>query len=764
MDNCRRLQIQLIESEFPLQQPTLACVRDDLSHGELVRRADDQTDHRLPGAAFAAKELDAQGATPENRAVGPINRRKSNGGRRAARHGMKSGRSEPSIKPREGKMGMLSKTSPRGRRDVLAVALYLASFAPAVLLVAVSQAETRPDGKDDAPPAAARADRAALMPAAERLKVDVSYLADDAREGREPGTQGIEAAARYIATTFQDAGLKPAAGGDGFFQPFSISGRPTLDGNPALAIQGPGAEGLEGRLNTDFRPLAIGTSAALDNVPVVFAGYGITAKEPGRLDYDDYARIDVKGKVVLVLRREPHPADPGNPFHGPENTKYATFQHKATNAFQHGAAGVLLVNDVEGSGAGADALLGFNAAGSEPNSNIPFVMLTREFGDKLLAAAGEPGLAQLETELNADLKPRTHQLKGVLVREQFVVKENGIPTRNVVGVLEGVGPHAGETVVIGGHYDHLGHGGLMSGSLAFLSRQIHNGADDNASGTAMVLELARRLGARRDALPRRVVFIAFSGEEKGLLGSRYYVEHPLFPLESTVMMVNCDMVGRLNDKNDLTMIGTGTTPGIDVLVAALGKSAGLNVKTIAAMTDGFGGSDHESFYNKNVPVLFAFTGIHGDYHRPSDDSDRINYAGMGRIADYLELIALDIIRRPERPSFTRLTQSHAANPAVGRPPTTLGVMPDYGHEETDGLKLADVRAGGAAEKAGLKGGDLIIKLGDKPVSSIRDYMETMGRFRGGETIEVVVKREGKPITFKVTVEGNANKAAASPHN
>src|SRR5262249_10176277 len=191
--------------------------------------------------------------------------------------------------------------------------------------------------------------------------------------------------------------------------------------------------------------------------------------------------------------------------------------------------------------------------------------------------------------------------------------------KKCVGVREGAGPLAEETIVVGAHYAHLGHGG--SGSLAFLSRDIHNGADDNASGTAMVLEMARRLARRPDPPPRRVVFIAFSGEERGLLGSRHYVEHPLFPLDRTVMMVNFDMAGRRNDRKELTMIGTGTVPGMDELVTALGKSSGLKVRTIEGLTDGFGGSDHQSFYDKNVPVLFAFTGVHSDYHRPSDDSD-----------------------------------------------------------------------------------------------------------------------------------------------
>ena len=245
----------------------------------------------------------------------------------------------------------------------------------------------------------------------------------------------------------------------------------------------------------------------------------------------------------------------------------------------------------------------------------------------------------------------------------------------MIGVLEGSGPQADETVVVGGHYDHLGRGGLMSGSLALLSPDIHNGADDNASGTSMMLEMARRLAARRDPLPRRVVFIAFSGEERGLLGSQYYVDHPLYPLASTVMMVNFDMVGRLNGKNELTMIGHGLDSRASTRWSTpWARTSGLTIKKITGLTDGFGGSDHQSFYAKNIPILFAFTGVHADYHRPSDDSDRINYAGMARIADYVELLLLDVVRRPERPQFTKLAgarartarQAQSASAGIGR--------------------------------------------------------------------------------------------------
>jgi hypothetical protein len=282
----------------------------------------------------------------------------------------------------------------------------------------------------------------------------------------------------------------------------------------------------------------------------------------------------------------------------------------------------------------------------------------------------------------------------------------------------------------------------------------------------MVMEMARRLAARRDPPPRRVVFMAFSGEERGQLGSQYYVRHPLFPLEETVMMINCDMVGRLNAKNELTMIGTGTTPGEDAIVDALGKSAGLTIKKVSGSSIAFGGSDHESFYNKQIPVLFAFTGLHGDYHRPSDDSERINFIGMERIADYLELLALDIVRRPERPVF--LTIAPKARPSGPKGPTgpasprdpargpssiSVGTRPDYDYAAGDGLRLSGVREGSPAEKGGLKEGDLIIRFGGKAVGTIYDYMAAMEACKPGDQVEVVVKRQGREVRLQVIPEG-----------
>jgi hypothetical protein len=607
-------------------------------------------------------------------------------------------------------------------------------------------------------------------PAEARLKSDVSYLADDQRDGRAPGTAGIEAAADYIALAMKRAGLKPAAGADGYFQLFPIKGRAKLGNVQQLAFAGPEGKLLEAGLNADYSLMPISVAGTLAKVPIVFAGYGITAKDKSHtLDYDDYAGIDVKGKAVIILRREPRQHDDASPFDGKNDSKYATFQHKATNAFQHGAVAIFLVNNLAGLEGNRDSLINFNSGRVGGDSNIPFLMLSRALVDKLLADAGEPSLEELENRIDEDTRPHSFEFKDWVTNAQVSIDLPQVWTKNVVGVLEGAGPHAAETVVIGGHYDHLGHGGAMSGSLAFLSRDIHNGADDNASGTAMVIELARRLGGRSDPLPRRVVFMAFSGEERGLLGSHYYVEHPLYPLEETVMMINCDMVGRLNSRSELTMIGTGTTRGIDALVDALGFSAGLKIKKISSTNDGgFGGSDHESFYNKGIPVLFAFTGLHGDYHRPSDDSDRINYGGMARIADYLELIALDVIRRPERPAYVTMARKaqvpQGGDPARGSSGVYFGSVPDYSEEgKGDGVKLSGVTEGSPADKAGVKAGDVVVRFDGLAVRTLGDYTESLFRHKPGDKIAVVVKRKGNELELQVTLGSRGGRTPALSH-
>ncbi|GIW89022.1 MAG: hypothetical protein KatS3mg108_3346 [Isosphaeraceae bacterium] len=498
----------------------------------------------------------------------------------------------------------------------------------------------------------------ALSPAETRLLADVSYLADDRREGRGLATQGIDEAADFLGFAFREIGLKPAPGLDGFFQPFTVRGETRIAEPTTLAITTPTGT-LSLQTGETFVPLAIGSAGQGENRPVVFAGYGITAKDQtAGLDYDDYAGIDVQGKVVLILRREPNPpAGSNSPFAGEEPTPFATFTAKVANATAHGAQAVLMVNDAS-SAAHADTLLDFNA--TPRGGTIPFGMIPRSLADRILKDAGTPGLDALEEAINSTLTPQSRELPGITASYEVTLERVTYPARNVIGVLEGTGPLAEETIVVGAHYDHLGRGEV--GSLAPGSTEIHNGADDNASGTAVVLELARRLAARRDPLPRRVVFALFSAEERGLLGSDHFVNHPVVPLNQIVAMLNLDMVGRYEDSKGLIVYGAGTSPGWEALVETLARSRGLNPKFAQGTSDGFSNSDHSSFYKKDIPVLFLFTGTHAQYHRPTDDTPLINPKGMAQIADLCELILLDWARRPTRPEFTRLPAAPPRDP------------------------------------------------------------------------------------------------------
>lgn len=609
-------------------------------------------------------------------------------------------------------------------------------------------ADAKETKKEAAPKAAAKAKAettatATYFSAAEaRMQQDVRYLSADAREGRGPGTAGIEDAASYIADEFRRIGLKPAPTAHGYYQKFTITDEAELEPGSTLKASNGQGKTIGFEVSTEFSPLALGDSGDVSGKGLVFAGYGITAKDESlKLEYDDYSGIDVKGKVVLILRREPQLNDEKSAFAGKQNTAYAEFRHKATNAFQHGAAAVLLVNNIAGSD-GKDPILPFRAAGATRNSTIPFVQITRAKAEELLKTGGAPTLEALEKEIDADGKPHSREIKDVKIDLKVSIVRKPLSVKNVVGVLEGTGPLANETVIIGGHYDHVGYGG--AGSLAFGSTEIHNGADDNASGTSMVMELARRLAAQSDPLPRRVVFILFSAEERGLLGSQHYVENPLFPLDDTVAMFNFDMVGRLNDAKDLTVYGTGTSPTFEAIVDGLGKAAGFNIKKIK---DGTGPSDQQSFYLKDMPVLFFFTGTHKDYHRPSDDAETINVSGMGQIANFTELVLLEVIRRPTRPEFVKVAGRQNSTGRVALR-AYLGSIPDY-DDEGKGVKLSGVQTDSPAEKGGLKGGDVVIKMAGKPIGTIQDYMESLSTKKAGDEVEVVVKRDGKDVTLKV---------------
>jgi aminopeptidase YwaD len=335
---------------------------------------------------------------------------------------------------------------------------------------------------------------------------------------------------------------------------------------------------------------------------------------------------------------------------------------------------------------------------------------------------------------------------------------------NVIGILPGTDPVLkNEAIVIGAHYDHLGHGG--SGSLAANSTDIHHGADDNASGTSAVIELAR-IFANAKSNKRTIIFMAFSGEEDGLFGSKFYVNNPIWPLDKTVAMLNLDMVGRLNE-NKLNVGGIGTANELKQLVenrngstvtlpknevVKLGKKISFQHDVtfpnfqLSLNEDGFGPSDHSSFYGKQIPVLFFFTGTHLDYHKPSDTFEKINYVGLTNIANYVGAIVKSVDENPTRPTYKTATTSQQ-NTRMGFS-VSLGTIPSYA-DSTDGMELDGVRDDSPASKAGLKKGDKIIKLAGKDIKNVYDYTASLGEMKAGQEYEVIVKRGSETLTMKI---------------
>lgn len=585
-----------------------------------------------------------------------------------------------------------------------------------------------------------------------RMRRDLEFLASDECEGRGPGTQGIDRAADYIADQFRQAGLRGGMPDGSFFQPFTVGG-PARVGTPnSLTLRGPEEGAIDARFNADFAPIGASASRSVTG-ELVFAGYGISHP---KLAYDDYRDLDVSGKVVLVVRKTPRYGDAKRPLADEEIVaEAASLISKIVLAEKRGAIGFVLVNDRATAKNESDALVNYGQFVGNRPVGIPALHLKRAAADRVVRAALGKSLDQIENAAEADLKSPAAALPGWRAAAQVTIERNRrIPVKNVIGVLDGNGPRKDETLVIGAHYDHLGFGGRGSLDPKAVNR-IHHGADDNASGTTALIELARRFGANGDRGGRRIVFIAFSAEEMGLLGSVHYCKEPVFPLDKTIAMLNLDMVGKLRDdadtkKGKLDIGGTGTAKNFAELIDKHNEKYNFLIRKSAS---GQGPSDHASFYAKNLPVLFFFTGLHPDYHKPSDTAEKINVAGMKKIADMVEEIGLAVATADARPEFQKVAGSMRIDRDApsGRPSgPRLGVMPSY-DDEGLGMLLQGVSPGGLAEKAGLKEGDRIVEIGGKPVKNVQGYMAIMAEQKRGTTIEVVVLRKGERVTVKIAL-------------
>jgi hypothetical protein len=580
-----------------------------------------------------------------------------------------------------------------------------------------------------------------------RMRKDITFLASDECEGRGINTKGINLAANYIANEFKEAGLKPAIADQSYFQPFTMRGASKLGSPNRLVLRGPLGQRIELERGQQFQVVGLSGAGKL-TAPVVFVGYGATAKDIG---YDDYANIDVAGKIVLMVRKTPRPDNRYVPFDGGSAAYHAALSTKATNAVQHQAAAVIIVND-RGTARKEHRLMEFSYTSREAQAEVPVVQLRREMADELLQSGLGTRLEDIETAIDRDLQPRSARLAGWTASLEVNVNRPGIPVKNIVGVLEGSGPLAQETIIIGAHYDHLGYGGFGSLARNRSEPAIHHGADDNASGTTTLIDLARRFAQKPNRQGRRLVFIAFTAEESGLIGSAHYCKEPLFPLANTVAMINLDMVGRLRPdkethKDKLIVYGTGSASGFDALLDSVNKKYDFKFQKVPT---GEGPSDQESFYLKNIPVLFFFTGDHPDYHRPSDTVDKINVPGMERVADLVEDLVEHLESVPERPKFVKVPRRPGGERRMGGGPR-LGIMPEYG-TEGDGVVVGGVLEDRPAAKAGVKEGDRIVEIAGKPVKSLETYMALMAGHKKGDILDVGILRDGKKMTLKVTLE------------
>jgi len=639
----------------------------------------------------------------------------------------------------------------------------------------------------------------AAAPSQARLLRDIKHLSSDELEGRGVGLKGLDLAADYIRDQFVAAGLKCNLVDGKPFQTFSMHVGAELAQPNNLELFGPHDAKFLLSLNTDFVPQSFGGSGAFAG-GLAFCGYGIVEPEQ---KYDDFAGLDLKGKVAIIMRRTPQQANPHGLFagrHGGAST-HGELRTKVSNAFDRGVAAILFVNDpftgrkeleqgkqqvarlaeavaeaavaLEAADAKTggkyaeikqryadelakyksgkahlgdtepDTLMKFGYAGSEPMRDVPVIHVTRAAIDRILQPALGKTLAELETAIDKDVRPHSALLPGYSARGQTSIERKQAEVKNVIASLEASGPTANETIVIGAHYDHVGRGG--PGSLAPGSTDIHNGADDNASGAAALLELARRLALKAPRMPRRIVFIAFTGEETGLIGSARYVREPIFPLEQTIAMLNMDMVGRLKD-DKLTVFGVGTSPVWEKSLERLGNEFQLKMNF---KPEGFGPSDHSSFYSKHIPVLHFFTGTHSDYHRPTDDWDKVNIAGEERIVDLIEKLVIELATTPERPQYVEVKGTAQISERDGARPY-FGSIPDFGGDKP-GYLLSGVAPGSPADKGGLRAGDLIVQLGASRIQNLEDFDLALRRFTPGDTVDVTVMRESAAIKLKVTL-------------
>ena len=555
----------------------------------------------------------------------------------------------------------------------------------------------------------------------------IKVLADDQLEGRFPGSKGSSRAINYIIRQFKAAGIEPA-GESGYLQEFDFITGVSLGKDNYLNIEKTAYTNA-----VDYTPLAF-SSAGEVSAPVVFAGYGLSMDEDS-LKWDDYSGVDAEGKWVLIFRGDPEPDNPHSAF-----ARHAALRKKIVVARDNGAAGILFVSPYQNQFE-PEELIPRKVNHRFSNAGLPALQITRAVADSLLLSVGA-SVKSIQEKIESTGKPYSFNIaETVSAKIDLVVSSVEIP--NIIGILPGNDPVLkNEYIVLGAHFDHLGYGGTGSGSLQPDTVAVHNGADDNASGVAGIIELGERLAANRTALKRSVLLMCYNAEEEGLLGSKYFIKNPLVDLENIALMINMDMIGRYNDK--LVIGGVGTSPDFETLLNEFNRSHQLEV---SFSSEGFGPSDHASFYLEDVPVLFFFTGTHEDYHKPGDDWNKINAEGEVHILNYVYDIALYLNQLDEKPVFTEAGPKEQDSPRRSFK-VTFGIIPSYG-SSSSGMEIDGVKKGGPAEAAGIQKGDIIIAINGGEIKDIYDYMYRLAELKAGQEVTVSVRRGEENIDLKL---------------
>lgn len=553
----------------------------------------------------------------------------------------------------------------------------------------------------------------------------ISVLASEKFQGRKPGLPGDSLAANFVLGKFRKAGLKLLFNNG--FQPVKLITGFKFGSENHLAS---GNKNFE--LAADYEPLFFSANKSFSGQLAV-SGYGITVSTDS-LKWDDYTGQQAENKWVLILD-----GVPGQLLQNKEIKRYSDIRSKVLNAIDHHAGGILIVTpDFNTKGAAKTAAFDKN---STPYS-VPVLKISQTTADLILNR--KLTFSDIENRIKSEQKPMFTAM-DITVQGEASVLPKITDTQNVVGMVPGTDPKlAEEYVIVGAHYDHLGYGGPGSGSRMPDTVAVHHGADDNASGVAAVIELAQKFAHAKNNR-RPILFIAFTAEESGLIGSKAFVATPPFSLKKSTAMFNFDMVGRLDSAKDLTIGGVGTALETKAMIDSLVH--GFNVKI---SKEGYGPSDHASFYGENIPVIYFTSGVHDQYHTPKDTWDRINFAGEKMITENAALMIQEVANRSKRMTYQE------SGPKIGTSArtdlkVTLGIIPDYAGTEKEGMRIDGVSPGKPAAKAGLLKGDVITAIDGKKVGSIYDYMARMKAYSPGQIISVDILRGKLKIVFLVTL-------------